>query len=198
MVNIAGEISRIRAQYSDLLVEFEQQRQNMRRLWNIDQETAEFLFGEIILRGANSILEIGTSNGFSTFWLIQAAELTSGSVITIESDRKRYQLACRNLNEFTNARLISTLAEDFIPTLQQKFDFIFIDAGKINYLDYLRLLMENLADNTLIIADNVISHRSTVNEYLDFVRNNRNFESRTLAIGSGLEYSLYKSEIKER
>jgi len=106
-------------------------------------------------------------------------------------------MAQQNLAKRNNIELINGLAENIIPELKGTFNFIFIDAGKIGYINYIKLLEKKLLPGSMIIADNVISHRSTVRDYLDYLTSSSFFETRTLNIGTGLEISIYKPENKE-
>ncbi len=174
------------------LKKFSEQKKQIRRLWNIDPETANFLYDLVLEEKPDRILEIGTSNGYSTFWLSLAAELIFAEIDTIEVDKSRYDLAVINLQQRKNVNLILGLAEEVISLLSGKYDLIFIDAGKIGYIEYLKKLKNKLKPGTLLIADNVISHADTVRDYLDFVHNHNNFKTKTVNIGSGLEISRYR------
>jgi predicted O-methyltransferase YrrM len=171
---------------------FKEQRQTIKRLWNIDQETAHLLYFWVKTYKPEHILEIGSSNGYSTFWLAKAASYHSGLVETIEVDEKRYKLAEENLQGITNIQMHFGLAEKIIPGLTYQYQFVFIDAGKIGYVDYLKLLLDKLDKNAVIIADNVISHRHSIQEYLQLIRKSHLFETMTLAVGDGLEISIKK------
>jgi len=179
------------------LIRFSDQKKKHRRLWNICEETAQFLFNNIIDNKPDRILEIGTSNGYSTFWLSLAAEKTDSTVDSIEVDELRSGLARKNLIGRENINLLFGLAENIIPDLKFKYDFVFIDAGKIGYIDYIKLLINKLKPGAVIIADNVISHKDTVRDYLDYIKRNDLFDTETLNIGSGLEVSIYNSNKKE-
>jgi predicted O-methyltransferase YrrM len=146
----------------------------------------------VLSRQPHAILEIGTSNGYSTFWLSLAAAECKARVISIEVDDSRFAMARENLKNKQNVHLIHDKAENVIPKLETKFDFVFIDAGKINYIDYLRLLLPILNEKALIVADNVISHQHTVKEYLDFIKYDCRFVSITLPVDAGLEISVFK------
>ncbi|OQX70882.1 MAG: hypothetical protein B6D62_03315 [Candidatus Cloacimonas sp. 4484_275] len=185
-------MEKLKKKYKIQLKRFAEQKEQIRRLWNIGEKTAMLLYFFAITKRAKNILEIGTSNGYSTFWLSLAAEVTESEIDTIEVDESRYLLACENLKERKNVNIHFGLAEKIIPSLDKKFDLVFIDAGKIDYINYIKLLLDKLENNALIIADNVISHRETVHEYLSFVRNSPDFFTFTLPVESGLEISVYK------
>lgn len=108
---------------------------------------------------AQSILEIGTAIGYSTIWLARAAEETGGHVTTIDLNKDRL---ARSIDYFKRAGLeerITTLEGDarkILPTLESKFDFVFIDAAKGEYLDYLHHIYPLIAPEGLLVVDNVL------------------------------------------
>ncbi len=183
----------IKTKYKSEFFNFEKQKENIRRLWNIPEQTAKLLYQLIIAKSPQNILEIGTSNGYSTFWISLAATKCNAKITSIEVDEKRYQMAKKNLINRKNISQILGKAEEIIPTLNVKFDFIFIDAGKIDYLNYLQLLEIKLNNGAFIVADNIISHQETVKKYLDYINSNSNYESATYDIDSGLEISIYSA-----
>ncbi len=173
---------------------FEKQRAEIRRLWNISPETGKFIYQQIINFKPKNILEIGTSNGYSSFWISLAAEKIDAKFQTIEVDEKRQKMAKENLKMRTNIEFVFGKAEDKIPTLENEIDFVFIDAGKIGYINYLNALLPLLRKEAFLLADNVISHQKTVRKYLDFVQQDKRFITMTLPIGSGLELSTYRKD----
>ena len=153
---------------------------------NISKETGNFLFSLIKNMKCKNILEIGTGTGFSTKFLAKS----NGNVITIEISKNRYEKARENLKEFKNIKLIKGDALKVLPKIKNKFDFVFIDASKNNYLNFLRLIEKNklMKKNCIIVADNVISHEEKVIDYLDYTR--KNYKSKLVNIGKGLEVSF--------
>ncbi len=191
-------MERLKEQYKHELARFEVQKNNMQRLWNIPQETAELLYTFVKIKAPKHILEIGTSNGFSTFWLSLAAETCGAVVDTIEVDEDRFALAKYNLINRNNVIQRLGKAELIIPELTYKYDFIFIDAGKINYIDYIKLLLNKMSRNAIVVADNVISHKDTVKEYLDYIESSELFDSVTLNIDSGINVAVYNKIIPKK
>jgi len=172
---------------------FDEQKKVNRRLWNISEETGLFLYKFIESFGVKKVLEIGTSNGYSALWMAIALLRNQGTISSIECDRSRFTMASENLSCFRNITLFLGKAEDILPDLEMDFDLYFIDAGKINYIDYLNLIESKLKTGSILIADNVISHTETVKSYLTKIRSNSHFTNITLSIGSGLEISFYKN-----
>ncbi len=174
--------------------EFKEQKEKINRLWNIPEQTAHLIYLLVKIKSPENILEIGTSNGYSTFWLSLAADNSNAEIQTIEVDVRRFKLAQENLRNRKNIFLHFGTAEEIIPNLNMKFDFVFIDANKSDYITYLKLLEDKLKVNALIIADNIISHQESVQEYLDFLNINPLFETMTLDIDSGLEISIFRNQ----
>ncbi len=187
-------MEKLKKLYQTELHRFAQQKKKIRRLWNISEKTAELLYFFVLFKTPDKILEIGTSNGYSTFWLSLAAEKIKAKIISIEIDDTRFALAKENLQQRKNVELLKGNALELIPTLKSEFELIFIDAGKIDYIKYLQLLFPKMKDNSLIIADNVISHKNTVKEYLDFIKSDPGFLTMTLPFAAGLEISIFKRE----
>ncbi|HEY3760664.1 MAG TPA: O-methyltransferase [Verrucomicrobiae bacterium] len=114
------------------------------------------------MHGAKNILEVGTLGGYSTIWLARALP-TGGRLVTLESDAKHAEVACRNIASAGMAEKV-TLREGpaaetmqrLIDAKQEPFDFIFIDADKEGYPDYFRLSLQLSRAGTCIVADNII------------------------------------------
>jgi predicted O-methyltransferase YrrM len=113
-------------------------------------------------QGARSILEIGTLGGYSTIWLARALP-RGGRLITLEYEPKHADVALANieragLSEVVELRL--GRAQETLPQLAAEgrgpFDFIFIDADKPSYAEYLAWSVKLSRPGTMIIADNVI------------------------------------------
>jgi len=185
-------MEKLKIKYANELARFAEQKARIRRLWNVDETTAGFLYLAATVHKAQNLLELGTSNGYSTFWLSLAAERNGGIVHTVEVDQKRYLMAKENLKTRSNIAMHYGLAEDIIPTLPPVIDFVFIDAGKPAYLDYLLLLLPKLEPGALILADNVTSHPETTAAYSEYIKKSELFTSLTLPLEAGLEMSVYQ------
>jgi predicted O-methyltransferase YrrM len=120
------------------------------------------------VRGARTILEIGTLGGYSTIWLARALP-EGGRLITLESDPRHAEVARANLaraglNDVVELRLGPAL--ETLPRLAAEgrgpFDLIFIDADKEGYPDYLAWSLKLSRRGSLILADNVVRKGAVV------------------------------------
>jgi predicted O-methyltransferase YrrM len=115
---------------------------------------------EILARamGARTVLELGTLGGYSTLWLARAVA-PDGRIVTLEVSPQHAEVARRNLAAAGFESVASVLvgpALDTLATLDGPFDFIFIDADKRSYDDYLAEALRLSRPGTLIVADNIV------------------------------------------
>lgn len=166
------------------------------RMWNIPPETGLFLQMLVKSNRARRLLEVGTSNGYSTIWLAEALRQNGGGKITtIERDPLKVNLARVNFRRVGLGRYIDLRygeAMEILRQLKGPFDFVFIDATKEEYLDYLKLILPKTKPGTLILADNAIMFSDRMKGYLDFVRKHPRLDSVLVPIGSGEEMTLRK------
>jgi predicted O-methyltransferase YrrM len=159
------------------------------RFRNVEPETAELLSVLIRSTRARSILEVGTSNGYSTIWLADAAEATGGTLLSVEVDPERTELARGHLASAGLAAELRT--EDAAETLRQagdgRWDFIFLDAERPAYAGYWPHLLRTLRPNGGLLAiDNVISHADEVEDVTRLIDGEPCVESVLVSVGAGL------------
>jgi predicted O-methyltransferase YrrM len=167
-----------------------QQSDRLLRYRNIEAESAKLLSQFIRMQQAKAILEIGTSTGYSTLWLAEAAQATGGQVTTVEIDAKRSAEAKRHVAELELSEIVQFWvgdAADYLKEAQETFDFILLDAERNAYenywLDLKRLIKPK---GGVLIIDNVISHAAEVKSFLELIKNDQNFMSSILPVGAGL------------
>ena len=114
------------------------------------------------VRGARSILEIGTLGGYSTIWLARALP-RDGRLISLEAEPKHVEVARANIKRAglaDNVEIRCGRALDTLPQLVAEnrgpFDLVFIDADKPGYPDYLEWALKLSRRGSVIIADNVV------------------------------------------
>jgi predicted O-methyltransferase YrrM len=177
--------------YIEVLEKFTQQRLAINRLWNIGEQTANLLKLLVLIKKPSIVLELGTSNGYSTFHLAELLPKKS-KLYTVDVEPVRQDLAKDNLKDFKNIVFISKRIEDYIPLINYRIDFLFIDANKLNYLKYLKELENKMSDGAIIIADNINSHGGTIDEFLKYIyKFNKKFTTIKLDIESGVIISKF-------
>ena len=164
-----------------------------KRMLNITRDTGRLLWILVRAIGATRILEVGTSNAFSTIWLADAARSTGGRVTTLEFNPEKTALARANLataglDGFVE--IIEGRAADNIPSLPGPFDVIFLDADRPSYLPYLELVVPKLRPGGMLIADNATSHAHELQDYLRRVKSHPQLFAVTVPIGNGEEIAL--------
>jgi predicted O-methyltransferase YrrM len=131
-----------------------------------------------------NILEVGTLYGYSAILMADTLNGANGKVITIEIDKPIADIARKNIADADLTDKIDVIvgnALDVIPRLNSKFDLLFLDAAKNEYLKYLELAQKrNLKEGSIIVADNVEISKSEMQDYLEHVRNSRGYRSKTI------------------
>jgi len=148
--------------------------------------------------GARRILEVGSSFGYSTTWLAEAARAIDGKVISLElrAAKTQYastQLARAGLDGYVEFRIGDALAS--LAALPGPFDFVLIDLWKDLYVPVFERLHPKLAAGALIVADNMLqpeSARAHARAYRERVRTAAEMSSVLLAVGNGIELSRYR------
>lgn len=162
-----------------------------KEFWNISRQTGMLINTLIKAMGAQSVLEIGTSNGYSGLWITKALKTTGGKYTTIEYFDKRQSIAIENFKKCGVIDITRTLQGSAIKILKalsfdEKFDFVFIDANKAEYVDYFELIKPHLSPKALILADNITTHPDKVKTFIDAVDSDSDFQWEILDIPGGL------------
>ena len=164
------------------------QADRLQRFRNVEPESAALMAVLIKATGAQRLLEIGTSNGYSTIWLADAAAATGGRLVSVEVDPERTALARRNLERAGLSAELRT--EDAGDTLERAedgaWDFVFLDAERPAYASYWPALVRTLAPSGLLAVDNVLSHEHQLVEFTAIVDADERVTSALVPIGAGL------------
>jgi predicted O-methyltransferase YrrM len=164
-----------------------------KRMLNITPETGQLLAILVRAIGAQRVLEIGTSNGYSTLWLASAVH---GHVDTIDRAADKLALARANLDR---ARLLVRVtlhhgsALDILPTLESGYDLIFLDADRPSYMDYYEPILTLLRPGGLLVTDNVVSHAHELTEFLARLAADPRLDTVTVPIGNGEELTYKRT-----
>lgn len=122
-------------------------------------ESAEFLLKFLKDKNFENILEIGTAVGYSGILFLQSQK--NAQLTTIDIDENAQKIARQNFENFgvlNRANLIAGDAKDVLPKLQNKFDLIFLDGPKGQYIKYLPYIKKLLKSGGYLIADNIFFH----------------------------------------
>jgi predicted O-methyltransferase YrrM len=167
----------------------ERESDRARKMLNLEPETARLL--NILARssGAKRILEIGTSNGYSTIWLALAVAETGGKMISVERNPEKQAMARENLGragllEYVDLRLGD--ATDIVRELNGLFDLVFFDADRISAPEQIEILVPKLAPTALVLSDNALSHPAELAGYLAALTKLEGFEHLIVPVGKGL------------
>ena len=155
------------------------------------------------------ILEIGTAVGYSAICFSKFVN-EDGIIDTIERDEERIKEAKINIKDMNLENVINIYegdAVEILPTLDQKYDVVFIDAAKGKYPFFLKEALRMINKNGIIFADNILykgyvmsdynKHKQrtavrNLREYIKEISENPNLETEILEVGDGLAISKVK------
>src|SRR6266516_231549 len=134
------------------------------RMLNITPDTGELLRMLVIAGNHRRVLELGTSNGYSTLWIAGACRQIDGQVVTVDKNPVKYELAKKNfrqaeLEPWIDARLENV--GDALASLAD-FDLVFLDTERSEYVGWWPALKKSVRPGGLLVVDNATSHPAAV------------------------------------
>ena len=174
--------------YDSGVVHDSEQKDRSSKLLNITPETGVFL--ALLLKEAQPcrILEIGTSNGYSTIWLARAITTFSSSIVSLDSALHKTNLAMDNLTQVGLIDFVELITMDAGKYLKQSTDqscdFVFLDASRGQYVEWWPDI-KRVLDWGLLVVDNAISHEHEMHSFLQLIRSEPDLEQIVLPIGNG-------------
>jgi predicted O-methyltransferase YrrM len=160
------------------------------RLRTVEAATAELLGVLVRATRARRILELGTSSGYGTIWLADAAEATGGRVLSLDVEPARTALARANLAAAAlgdRVELRTADAATVLPTLPAgAFELVFADAERAEYPAYFEALIACLAPGGLVVADNAVSHAAELAAFRALVDADARLSSALVEVGAGV------------
>lgn len=177
----------------------------------IRKEMESFLRVMLTIKQPKRILELGTAIGYSA--ILMSEYMPKDCVIdTIENYDKRIPIAKANFERAGVSDRINLYegdAMEIMPTLKHKYDFVFMDAAKAQYIYFLPLLKDLMEDGAILITDNVLQDgdiiesrfgitrrnrtiHSRMREYMYEIKNSEDFETTIVPIGDGITLSVKK------
>jgi predicted O-methyltransferase YrrM len=160
-----------------------------RRMLNITRDTGEFLAVLVRATVARRVLEIGTSNGYSTLWLADVTRAIGGAVTTIELSEYKVGLAMQNFARSGLAAFITLRHDDAGGGLgraaDSAFDLVFLDSERPEYVGWWPHLKRVLRPGGLLVVDNATSHVEEMAPFVTLVEADPNFTTSLVPVGNG-------------
>lgn len=171
----------------------------------MEKDGMKFLTEFVRLNKIKNILEIGSAIGYSAINMALTGD--DVYVTTVEVDKDRYIEALKNVKELSLDDRITLVLQDALEfNTKEKYDLIFIDAAKSQYIKFFEKFSSNLKDSGYIITDNIGFHGlvnsdktklsrnlrqliTKIEKYIDFLKNNKEFKTRFFEVGDGISIS---------
>ncbi len=193
-----------------LIIEMEEYA-SLKNIPIIEKESIKFIMRFIKEKNIKNILEIGSAIGYSTILMASVGEEVT--VTTIERDESRYMECLKNVKKCGFEKKINVVFQDALDVnlTGVKYDMIFIDAAKGQYIKFFEKFKYFLKDGGYIITDNLKFHGHVgksqeiesknlrglvekIENYITFLENNEEFETNFYDVGDGLSVSVKKDE----
>lgn len=169
----------------------------------VEPEVAQFITVLIKMCKPEKILELGTAIGYSA--LLMASSFHGSDITTIERNEDMIKIAQDNISNSKYQNRISIIngdAKEILPKLTEKYDFIFLDAAKGQYLEFFKYSSKLLKNDGIILSDNVlfkgmvasndlvVKRKKTIvkrlRTYLEYINNIDGYTSSILPVGDGV------------
>ncbi|GAB3886361.1 class I SAM-dependent methyltransferase [Kibdelosporangium lantanae] len=161
----------------------------LERFRNLEPDTARMMSVVARAAGARRVLELGTSNGYSTIWLADTVRATGGTLVTVDIDAGRSAMAAANLERAGLAGFVELRVQDAAETLRDSaddaWDLVFLDAERPHYVSYWPDLVRTIRPNGLLVVDNVLSHADQVAEFRAIVSADPRVTDAVVPTGAG-------------
>jgi predicted O-methyltransferase YrrM len=161
-----------------------------RRRRNLEPDSARLLHLLALAIGAGRVLELGTSNGYSTIWLAAAVAANDGTMVSVDLDQGRLDEARENVARAGLDATVELRLEDAGAALSASepasWDMVFLDAERPHYPSYWSDLVRVLPPGGLLAVDNVISHADEVADLRTLVSADRRVTEALVPTGAGV------------
>jgi predicted O-methyltransferase YrrM len=161
-----------------------------RRRRNLEPDSARLLHLLVLATGAGRVLELGSSNGYSTIWLAAAVAANEGTMVSVDLDPGRLAEARENVARAGFGEAVDLRLEDAGAALSasepESWDLVFLDAERPAYPTYWSDLVRVLPPGGLLAVDNVISHAAEVADFRTLVSADRRVTEALVPTGAGV------------
>ncbi len=188
---IASFISSFNGSYDDVITTLRKEAEEQ-DVPIIRKEAGEFIKLLLMIKKPVNILEIGTATGFSAIFMSRFLK-PGAHITTIENYPPRIKQAKINIKRANAEDLITLLegdAEEILKTLKGPYDFVFMDAAKGQYGSFLKQVLPLMADEGILLCDNVLQDGDVLESRFAVTRRNRTIHSRM----RGFLYDLKNNE----
>ena len=130
--------------------------------------------------GAKRGVEVGTATGYGAMLMGLGFEHTGGHLTTVDIDSAMVKTARENLGTMQLSETVTVVEGDalaVLPALEGKFDFLFLDAVKSDYMKYFQAMEPKLEAGAVIVADNVIRSGRAMQDYLKYVQSDPQYHT---------------------
>ncbi len=197
--------------YSDVIKEMEKYAEE-KSVPIMQKKGMTFLCKFIKKNNIKKILEIGTAIGYSAINMALVDD--DVTIVSIERDQEKYIEAIKNIKKCNLDKRVSLILGDALTLeLKDKYDMIFIDAAKAQYLNFFEKYKDNLVSDGFIVSDNMEFHGHVENyekienknlkalvgklkKYIDFLNNNDEYDTKFYKVGDGIAIT-YRKDIAD-
>lgn len=154
---------------------------------NVSPEVGKFLNLLVKISKSKTALEIGCANGYSTIWLAEALSQNQGKLISIDFSLPSLNQAKKNLEKVELADFVDFKFGDalkILPQLDQKFDFVFLDAQKGNYHLFWELIKTKIHADSVVIVDDVLKFAEKTQKFTEQIQKEEQFNFQILPLDS--------------
>lgn len=158
------------------------------RLRQVTPDVGRFLHTLVLATKPRTIVEIGTSGGYSTLWIASAARYAGARVTTLEIDPVKVALATTSVRDAGLEGIVTIVPGDAFAWLRSRrdpVDFAFLDAEKEDYLAFFELIAPLLPSAGVLVADNLLSHADDLAPFRERVLADARFSALVVPVGRG-------------
>jgi len=179
IMHLIDELDRLRATRDDA--------------WQIPRVEGDLLYHIALSMRAKTIVEVGTSYGFSGLHWARALQHTGGQLHTIDRDPKKFESSRETFTRAGVSHIVNNYlgdADQILASMRGPIDIAFIDADKPSTRAYFDRLWPLIPAGGCVITDNAATHRTELAEFIQHVRSLENASSVEVNVGNGIEWTI--------